>query len=259
MAAEHIDDVIEALAAIVRQARTAGDRLGYFAALYRQVTVEVRTAMNSGFFDDPARMDRFDTVFGNRYFDALDAWRRDRGGPHCWREAFELTGNPDTIIVQHLVLGVNAHINLDLAVAAAEVCPGDAIHGLRHDFLLINDILSRVWLVMQDAVGEVSPYLWLLDRFGGRADEWVLDFSLRRARQEAWHYAVVLARQSGQEREETIDRLDVRAGLLARLVARPAGLARPAVELIRATESDDVPAVIARLDRAMETAAAARS
>src|SRR6266511_1696962 len=227
MAAEHIDDVIEALAAIVRQARTAGDRLGYFAALYRQVTVEVRTAMNSGFFDDPARMDRFDTVFGNRYFDALDAWRRDRGGPHCWREAFELTGNPDTIIVQHLVLGVNAHINLDLAVAAAEVCPGDAIHGLRHDFLLINDILSRVWLVMQDAVGEVSPYLWLLDRFGGRADEWVLDFSLRRARQEAWHYAVVLA--------------------------------RPAVELIRATESDDVPAVIARLDRAMETAAAARS
>jgi hypothetical protein len=255
MVAQNIDDVIEALAETVRQARIAGDRLGYFATMYRQVTVEVRAAMHSGLFEDPARMDRFDTVFGNRYFDALDAWRRDGGGPRCWREAFGLAGNPDSIIVQHLVLGVNAHINLDLAVAAAQVCPGDAIHGLRRDFLLINDILSRVWRVMQDAVGAVSPYLWLLDRFGGRADEWILDFSIRRSRLEAWHYAVVLAGQSGPEREETIDRLDVRAGLLARLVARPAGLARPAVELIRATESNDVPAVIAHLDRAMETAA----
>ncbi|MER5429563.1 DUF5995 family protein [Streptomyces sp. NPDC002588] len=48
------------------------------------MTVEVRTAIHGGLFDDGARMDRFDTLFGNRYFDAYDAWRRDRSGPR-WR------------------------------------------------------------------------------------------------------------------------------------------------------------------------------
>jgi Family of unknown function (DUF5995) len=253
-----IDEVIEALAGIVRQARDDGDRVGYFVALYRQVTVEVRAAIHAGLFDDGARMDRFDTVFSDRYFDAYDRWRRDRSGPRCWREAFGLLDERGTIIVQHLILGVNAHINLDLAVAAARTCPGEAIHGLRRDFMLINDILTRVLSAVQDAIGDVSPYLWLLDRFGGRADEWILDFSIRRSRHEAWQNAVLLAGQSDAERAGTIERLDVRAAVIARLVGRPGGLVRPAVELIAATESDDVPAVIAHLDSAMRRTADAR-
>ncbi|MFJ6676124.1 DUF5995 family protein [Actinosynnema sp. NPDC091369] len=81
MAADDIDDVVDGLVAIVRNARRAGDRVGYFAALYRQVTVEVRAAIHDGLFDDGPRTDRFDTLFGNRYFDAHDAWRRDRSEP----------------------------------------------------------------------------------------------------------------------------------------------------------------------------------
>ncbi|MDT0342831.1 DUF5995 family protein [Streptomyces litchfieldiae] len=252
MAAENIDEVVDGLAEIVRDAGRAGDRVGYFAALYRQVTVEVRTAIHNGLFDDGARMDRFDTLFGNRYFDAYDAWRRDRGGPRCWREAFGLLDDSDTVIVQHLILGVNAHINLDLAIAAARTSPGEAIHELRRDFLLINDILARVVLAVQDSVGAISPFLSLLDQVGGRTDERILDFSIRQSRQEAWYNAVLLAGQHGTEREATIERLDVRAAVLARLIARPGGLVRPALHLIGGSESDDVQAVITHLDRAME-------
>ncbi|MER5348225.1 DUF5995 family protein [Streptomyces mirabilis] len=252
MAAENIDDVVDRLAGIVREAGRAGDRVGYFAALYRQVTVEVRTAIHGGLFEDGARMDRFDTFFGNRYFDAYDAWRRDRSGPRCWREAFELLDDADTVIVQHLILGVNAHINLDLAIAAARTSPGKAIHALRHDFLLINDILGRVVLAVQDSVGALSPLLSLLDQVGARTDERILDFSVRQSREEAWYNAVLLAGQNNEEREATIERLDIRAAVLARLIARPGVLVRPALQLIRSTESDDVPAVITHLDNAME-------
>ncbi|MEI5522791.1 DUF5995 family protein [Streptomyces brasiliscabiei] len=255
MAAENIDDVVDGLARVVREAVRDGDRIGYFAALYRQVTVEVRTAIHQGLFDDGARMDRFDTHFGNRYFEAYDAWRRDRSGPRCWREAFGLLDDADTVIVQHLVLGVNAHINLDLAVAAARTSPGEDIRALRRDFLLINDILARVSLTVQDSVGAVSPLLSLLDRVGARTDERLLDFSIRQSRAEAWHNAVLLAGQTEEEREATIERLDVRSAVLARLIARPSGLVRPALQLIRSTESDDVPAVIAHLDSAIEGAA----
>ncbi|KAF4409024.1 MULTISPECIES: DUF5995 family protein [Streptomyces] len=251
MAAENIDDVVDGLAGIVREAGRAGDRAGYFAALYRQVTVEVRTAIHRGLFDDGARMDRFDTHFGNRYFDAYDAWRRDRGGPRCWREAFGLLDDADTVIVQHLILGVNAHINLDLAVAAARTGPGEAIHALRRDFLLINDILARVVLAVQDSVGALSPFMSLLDRIGARTDERILDFSIRQSREEAWYNAVLLAGQDEEEREATLERLDIRTAVLARLAARPSGLVRPALQLIGATESDDVAAVITHLDSAM--------
>jgi hypothetical protein len=96
----------------------------------------------------------------------------------------------------------------------------------------------------------------LLDRVGGRTDERILDFSVRQSREEAWYNAVLLAGQSEAEREATIERLDVRAAVLARLIARPGGLVRPALELIRRTESADVPAVITHLDNAMERAAA---
>jgi len=251
MAADDIDGVVEALGGIVRQARRDGDRVGYFAALYRQVTVEVRTAIHAGAFEDGARMDRFDTHFGNRYFEAHDAWRDGRGGPRCWREAFGLLTDADTVIVQHLLLGVNAHINLDLAVAAARTSPGPAIWALRGDFLLINDILARVVLAVQESLDAVSPLMSLLDRVGGRTDERILDFSIRRSREEAWEGAVLLAGQNERERAATMERLDVRAAVLARLIARPGGLVRPALELIRSAESDDVPAVIGRLDSAV--------
>ncbi|WP_242904400.1 DUF5995 family protein [Actinomadura terrae] len=252
MAAKNIDEVVAGLAEIVGKAVRTGDRAGYFAALYRQVTVEVRTAIHEGRFDDGPRMDRFDTHFGNRYFEARDAWLRDRSGPRCWRETFGLLTDADTIIVQHLILGVNAHIGLDLAVAAARTSPGEEIHALRRDFLLINEILTRVVLAVQAAVGDVSPLLWLLDQVGGRSDEHILDFSIRQSREEAWHNAVLLAGQNDAEQAATIERMDVRAAVLARLIARPGGLVRPALELIRASESHDVPAVITHLDQAMQ-------
>ncbi|WP_181785753.1 DUF5995 family protein [Streptomyces phytophilus] len=252
MAAENIDEVVDGLAGIVRDARRDGDRVGYFAALYRQVTVEVRQAIRDGRFDDGARMDRFDTLFGNRYFDAYDAWRRDRSGPRCWRETFGLLDDDGTVIVQHLILGVNAHINLDLAVAAARTSPGEDIQSLRRDFLLINDILARVVLAVEDSVGALSPLLSLLDQVGARTDEQILDFSVRQSREEAWHNAVLLAGLNEEQRAATIERLDIRAAVLARLIARPGGLVQPALQLIRSTESGDVPAVIAHLDRAME-------
>jgi len=192
-AAQNIDEVVDGLAEIVREATRTGDWIGYFAALYRQVTVEIRTAIHEGQFEDGPRMDRFDTLFGNRYFEAHDAWLRDRSGPRCWRETFGLLEDSDTVIVQHLILGVNAHINLDLAVTAARTSPGEDIQALRHDFLLINDILAGVVLVLEDSVGAVSPLLSLLDKVGGRTDEKILDFSVVQSRQEAWYNAVLLA------------------------------------------------------------------
>lgn len=251
--ARNIDEVLTQLAVIVESSKQRRSRLGYFATLYRQVTLEIKRGIVEGRFDDGPRMDRFDTEFGNRYFQALGAWESGREPPKCWRVAFELLTNEDTIILQHLLLGVNAHINLDLAVAAVAASPGSQIGELSRDYNIINDILVSVLTKIQDALNDVSPYMWLLDELGGRSDEWALDFSIRTARAEAWNNAQLLAHTSGERRAAILSSMDLGATLLARLIARPAGILRPGIEIIRHKEKHDIAAVIDRLDRALVT------
>ncbi len=143
-----------------------------------------------------------------------------------------------------MLVGINAHINLDLAVAAAQHSPGEAIAELRDDFHRINEILAATLDPAQQVMGEFSPLLRVLDVIGARTDEAVLDFSIQRARDDAWRHAVVLAVQQEAHKDDTISVLDRNTAFLGRLIREPGGLAGRAVELISATESDDVVAII---------------
>ena len=67
MRAKTIDDVLKILAAIVADTKARQDPLGYFAALYRQVTLEVKAGIERGFFDDGQRLSRFAASFANAY------------------------------------------------------------------------------------------------------------------------------------------------------------------------------------------------
>ena len=60
--AQTIDEVIEALDGVLDEARRDGSRLGYFAALYRKVTIEVKKGIAAGYFDDGPRMERLDVL-----------------------------------------------------------------------------------------------------------------------------------------------------------------------------------------------------
>ena len=69
--AETIDEVIHQLTAIVEWSKQNDSRIGYFAALYRKVTIQVKKGIEQGFFDDNPRMERFDIIFANRYIQAV--------------------------------------------------------------------------------------------------------------------------------------------------------------------------------------------
>src|SRR6202008_4811607 len=98
-----------------------GDRAGYFAALYYKVTSRVRDGIHNGEFEDGARMEKLDVLFASRYLDAYTKWRNGQQPSLSWQTAFESTKRSSVLVLQHLLLGMNAHINLDLGIAAAEV------------------------------------------------------------------------------------------------------------------------------------------
>ncbi len=95
-----------------------------------------------------------------------------------WQVAFDGASSWRPIIIQHLITGMNAHINLDLGIAAAIVAPGAELAALEGDFKTINAVLSRLVDGFTADVAEVSPWIGLLDRIGGRADNALINFSI---------------------------------------------------------------------------------
>ncbi|HBE00237.1 MAG TPA: hypothetical protein DC060_18845, partial [Gemmatimonadetes bacterium] len=73
--AETIDEVVDQLTEIVEWSRTANPPLGYFAALYRKVTIKVGEGIADGIFDDGDRMEQLDVIFATRYLHAVEAHR----------------------------------------------------------------------------------------------------------------------------------------------------------------------------------------
>lgn len=240
-----IEATIERLTGIVDDSRQQRSRDGYFAALYRNVTVAMRDRIRSGRFDDADRMERFVVAFADRYLDAHRAWRAGEPTTASWALTFEAVGRWRPVALQHLLVGMNAHINLDLGVVAAELA-GDSsgLPALRRDFDQVNRVLGELVEASQGAVASVSPWLSLVDRFGGRSDEAIIRFSLRVARDQAWRAAQRLAPLEGTARLQAIDALDQAVAGIGRRVLHPGARLTLVLLLVRLRETASVPEVI---------------
>ncbi|WP_420128841.1 DUF5995 family protein [Longimicrobium sp.] len=238
-----IDEVIARLDAAIDRARRENSRLGYFACLYRQVTVRVKEGIASGRFQDGPRMERLDVIFANRYLAALEAYQAGGRPTHSWRAAFD-AAKGDLLILQHLLLGINAHINLDLGVAAAQTAPGADLAGLEHDFREISALLGELLDDVQDRIGRVSPWMGLLDWIGMRHDEVVFTFALGGSRDLAWKWAQRFARTDAARLPLEIDALDHVVVTLAKAIHKPHIWVRPVLLAIRLRESKDVGRVL---------------
>ena len=249
--ARTIDEVIQALTGILQVCRDEKSRLGYFPALYRRVTEHVKDGISAGRFEDGARMERLDVAFANRYLEAWDAWRDGDQVTACWRVAFEAGGRWRPVIVQHLLAGMNAHINLDLAIAAAATCPGPEIESLKNDFDRINQVLAELIDPVEQELAEVSPWIKLIETFGGHADGAIVNFNIRAARDLAWKHALQLA-DLQDSRQDVLLALAIRAmdrvvAGLGTLILRPGPLLQTGLLLVRVREESDAAKAIEAL------------
>ncbi len=128
--ATSIDEVIAQLTAIIEWSKQNNSRIGHFAALYRKVTIQVKKGSTDNFFDDGPRMERLDIIFANRYIHACYQYQTEQTPTQSWVRAFNETEHWWPIVLQHLLIGMNAHINLDLGIAAAETVPPGELPGL---------------------------------------------------------------------------------------------------------------------------------
>jgi len=245
MPPQTIDEVIAQLDLIIQRARAEGSRLGYFATLYRNVTLKVKEGIAAGAFQDGARMERLDVTFANRYLAALETFSHQGRPSKCWRIAFETATSDRPIILQHLLAGMNAHINFDLGIAAQATASGEQLESLRHDFDQINNILGSMIAKVRSDVEEVSPKIKVLTRFDQSGQSKLIGFSLDRARASAWLTASIVNITPAKHLPRKLSILDDGVAILGSLIAQPMDLVlQLALRDIRKQESNDVRHVI---------------
>ena len=184
-----IEEVIAALEQIMDDCERSNNRLGYFAALYHKVTCRVRDGIANNEFENGPRMEQLDVTFANRY---IQAWETYQGGGEptaSWARAFSAGKSRSTLVLQHLLLGMNAHINLDLGIAAAQVAKGESLSAIRKDFAAINGVLAMLTGDVMSMLRRVSPLLSLLGLHQSRYNSILIQFSISNARDGAWCFA----------------------------------------------------------------------
>ena len=169
-----------------------------------------------------------------------------------WAVSFEAAGD-QLAIIQHILLGMNAHINLDLAMAAALVMEDKEIMDLEVDFHKVNGILADLTEEMQDKLARISPLMILLDWIGHRSDEKVIDFSIKIAREASWSVACQLSKTQGASREAQIDLVDTSIEVIAKRIRNPrTRLLRFALKVIKAFENKSASEIVRIIRRTDE-------
>lgn len=235
-----IDDVVSQLNVIIAHSREQQSAMGYFAMLYRRMTLAVGEGIKKGVFEDGKRMEQLDTVFAGRYLDAWEAYTRQQKCSNAWYTAFEACNNPKPVVLQHLLAGVNAHINLDLGIAAATIAPGEKIFLLQHDFDRINDVIASLTQAVQDALAEIWFPLRALGRITDNSGDAVLNFSIAAARKTAWANAVALAFIDGSLRNTHINTIDTAVVTVGNRIIHPGMLTEMMLSAVRNMENHDV-------------------
>ncbi len=245
--ATSIQEVLGQLDTIINKSIETNSRLGLFAYIYRRTTAEVALEIALGNFEDNQRMEILDVAFANLYLDAYKDYQEKQSVSAAWAYAFDHAGESLTIL-QHIMLGMNAHINLDLAIATATSMSGQEISVVENDFVKINDILFQITNELQDRLSRVSPLVFILDWLGKNKDEQVIDFSMRKAREQSWNSANLLWSLGEDHSAEAINKIDQFVLKISERITSPkAWIIRFLLGLIQKFETKQVSSIITKL------------
>jgi len=171
------------------------DRRAIFLSCYSRMTRNTLASLDNGIFLDPHWVESLLDRFADYYFVAVKAFESDpQSSPAVWQQTFGAASDPRIRVVQHLILGVNAHINYDLVLALIDMLdpewqafPESQRLKRYADHCQINQIIASTIDEVQDEVLEhYSPAMDLIDRAFGRLDELIIARLLSAWRDQVW-------------------------------------------------------------------------
>ena len=204
------------------------DGVRRFNELYLAVTKAVAVESATATYEDAAFISRLDVVFADLYFQAVDDLAAGREPSRAWAPLFEQRAKHGIAPLQFAVAGMNAHINHDLVLALVTTtkefgCGLDRGTPQHRDYVAVDVLLNRV----QDEIKErfTTGIVKDIDKAGGRVDDMVANWSVSRARDNAWTQAQILDAIGGKEflRKQFLVALGRNVGFAGRALLTPLG------------------------------------
>jgi hypothetical protein len=152
----NVEEALRSLDAVAARLTADGDARAVFPDIYaiitRRVAEHVETSRQkpgpAAFFLEPAWISRLAARFCERYLETL---RLSLSGlpqdADAWELAYEARADLGTLPLQHVLLGLSAHINYDLAIGIHRTIlergavDGATLRRYRHDHDAVNDLL----------------------------------------------------------------------------------------------------------------------
>lgn len=204
-----------------------GDRRSVFLAMYVRTTEEIEARIAAGEFLDSAWTGRYLVAFADLYRRAFSDYERGARFrvPPAWLAAFDASRRGDALVLQELLLGMNAHVNADLALAlyGTRIDPDRENKYLDH--LWINDILQSIFDEQLALISALyAPGLANLPTAVTDLSEGAFFFSLRTGRENAWRHAEQLTAARSEW-----ERMLIRGWLQTEAAGVAAGVLAPAL------------------------------
>ncbi|MGD9528279.1 DUF5995 family protein [Pseudonocardia sp.] len=234
-----IGDALKAMRETLEIFHERNDKRAIFLRLYYIMTREVEAAIRGlgayegkAVFLDRDWIARLSGRFCSLYFESLDLSGRDPGEAQAWTIANKAAESGESTVVQNALLGINAHINYDLAHAIADnmIEYGDlgnrsALMARRFDHDQVNNLLVRSLPYIQAVLArDYGPGIATIDRLLGSLDERVSALELKYYRERVWGDALAFAAalDAGRGGESVVvAKLNWESHKLAQLLAGP--------------------------------------
>jgi hypothetical protein len=202
-----MSDLIERMHTQIQAWEETQDQRAIFLTCYWMMTDNMLQAVADSGFKDGPWVTGLTHCFADYYFDALAKYE-DNARPPVWTFTFETACQKRAHVLQHLLMGVNAHICYDLIFALADsiVHEWDQLsaegRALRyHDYCQVNDIIGATLDAVQDEVVEVhSRAMNAVDIAFGRLDEWMTHRLITRWREQVWHQSMAYVAAAPDEK-----------------------------------------------------------
>lgn len=228
----NLDEALRCMHTMLVRFHGHDDRRAVFLRLYYIMTLEVHAAVNGlgdyhgkTIFLDPGWIARLSGIFCGLYCSSLDTFARPPDTERAWKITHETAATDDSTVVQNALLGINAHINYDLAYAIArnlvehdDLANPSAMVLRKFDHDQVNNLLLRSMPYIQDVLArDYGSGIALMDQVLGRLDEELSARQLKYYRERVWSDALAFAAVLDTAREGVVrDKLNWESYKVAR-------------------------------------------
>jgi len=214
-----LDKIIKKMGSFIDQYAKNNDPRERFLLLYRTFKNELRMNIQKGRFVDAKWSEAICCRMAETYFEAVDSYHV--GGadcPQCWIKSFNLSLDGKPNLLQDALLGMNAHINYDLAIATYDTLQRfddlaesnlnngiDLIVNRRlksryYDYLMINQIAWESIPQIQDVLAQrFNTMLGILNKASFRVSKYFMEKIIMEYRDRSWGNVLLMATISDSE------------------------------------------------------------